>query len=370
MKLLGARFALGPNEAVRRDLEIRGSRGSFDLRGYIILPGLVNAHDHLEFNLYPRLGRGPYANAGHWARDVYHPEHPPISDQRRISKSTRLIWGGLKNLLCGVTTVCHHNPMEFAIFDRNFPVRVVKQFGWAHSIEYSPDLAERFRQTPSDWPFVVHLAEGTDRAARREIFALDAMGALDSRTILVHAVGLDKSGLALVKRKKASIVWCPSSNDFLLGKTLDPKTRRSGIDIALGSDSAVTAAGDLLDELRIARELGATPEELYRMVTEIPARMLRLPTYANDFVIFKDQGKTPAETLLAGRGPEMVILDGHVKLIAPAIATPKRFHRLKVAGRKEVFVDADVPGLYRRAHRVLGNFRLAGRRVSATLESR
>lgn len=373
MILRGARVALGPNEAVERDIELRGSRVNIDLRRYLILPGLINAHDHLEFNLYPRLGRGPYANAGEWARDVYHPDQPPIFEQRRVSKSTRLVWGGLKNLLCGVTTVCHHNPMEFAIFDRNFPVRVVKQFGWAHSLEFSPDLADRFCRTPADWPFVLHLAEGTDQHARREIFRLDEMGALDSRTVLVHAVGLNTAGIALARRKKASIVWCPSSNAFLLGKTLTEKVRRSGIAIALGSDSAVTAEGDLLDELRVAHACGASPEELYRRVTEIPARMLRLPEHAGDLAIFRDQGATPAETLLAGKGPEMVIVGGRIKLISPALAdragvSRERFSRLKVTGRKAVLVDANVPALYRRAHRILGEVRLAGRRVSDTLE--
>jgi cytosine/adenosine deaminase-related metal-dependent hydrolase len=364
MKLHGARAALGPNKAVRRDIEVPGSRGNLDLRGYLILPGLINAHDHLEFNLYPRLGRGHYANAGEWARDVYHPGRPPIADQRKISKSTRLMWGGLKNLLCGVTTICHHNPMGFAIFDRRFPVRVVKQFGWAHSLEYSADLVELFRRTPPEWPFVVHLAEGTDRAARREIFRLDEMGALDRRTILVHAVGLDRAGLALARRRGASIVWCPSSNEFLLGKTLDAKVRRSGIDIALGSDSAVTAAGDLLDELRVAHQHGAPADDLYRMVTEIPARMLRLQEHPHDFAIFRDRGATPAETLLSADGPEIVILNGRIKLISPSLGAPARFTRLKVAGRKAVLVDAEVPALYHRASRVLGTVRLAGRRVS------
>ena len=342
---------------------------SLDLSGYLVLPGLVNAHDHLEFNLYPRLGRGPYANAGDWARDVYHPEAPPISVQRRISKSTRLIWGGLKNLLCGVTTVCHHNPMEFAVFDRNFPVRVVKQFGWAHSIEYSPDLMERFRATPAEWPFVIHLGEGTDENARREIFQFDEMGGLDDRAVLVHAVGLDSAGVDLAKQKGASIVWCPSSNQFLLGRTLGRDVLQSGVPVALGSDSGLTAEGDLLDELRVAHRCGVGAEELHRMVAEIPARMLRLDPRPHDYAVFRDIGASPAETLLEGAGPEMVIVNGRVKLVSPSLADRvgkacDRFSPLAVEGRGTVLVDADISGLYRRAARVLGEVKLAGRAVT------
>src|SRR5205085_8860792 len=117
MILHGARVALGPDRAEKLDIEIRNGkiqsigeprkgREVLDLTGQLILPGLINAHDHLEFNLYPRLGRGPYPNAGAWSRNVYRPDESPIREQLAISKSTRLVWGGLKNLLNGVTTVC------------------------------------------------------------------------------------------------------------------------------------------------------------------------------------------------------------------------------------------------------------------------
>ena len=44
-----------------------------DLSGLEIMPGLINAHDHLHFALFPQLGSGPYANATEWAHDIYRP---------------------------------------------------------------------------------------------------------------------------------------------------------------------------------------------------------------------------------------------------------------------------------------------------------
>jgi len=378
MILRGARVALGPEEAEALDIEIgngkiramrspsKPPKGAdvLDLGGHLILPGLINAHDHLEFNLYPRLGRGPYPNAGAWALDVYRPHESPVSEQLAIPKNTRLLWGGLKNLVSGVTTVCHHNPRQQPVFDRNFPVRVLKQFGWAHSLEFCPDLVERFRSTPPDWPFILHLGEGVDRGARGEIFRLDELGALDRRTILVHAVALGRRGLRLAKERGAALIWCPSSNLFLLGRTLNGALS-CGIPIALGSDSAVTGKGDLLAELRVARRYLPAPQ-LYRMVTENPARILRLPRGFGaivaggpaDLIAISGDGRDPASALLRAHRPEWVFVGGKVKLSTRPISG---LHRLSLAGRGEVYVAANVPRLRRQ---VPGkDIRLAGRRV-------
>ncbi len=390
MILGGARVALGPDEAVRLDVEIRGEkiaalrppgpvrRPDLDLNGCLILPGLINAHDHLEFALFPRLGRGPYPNAGAWARDIYRPKESPVREQLGVPKAVRLVWGGLRNLLGGVTTVCHHNPRS-AVFGRHFPVRVMRRFGWAHSLEFSPDLAARFRRTPAGWPFIVHLGEATDREGAREIFRLDEMGALGPRTVLVHGVALDRRGLRLAREKGGSLVWCPSSNLFTLGRTLSPSALRNGIPVALGTDSSLTAKGDLLDEIRAAQRVGLDAADLYRLVTEQAAGVLRLDTRAGtlavggaaDILVVRDRGRSPAVTLL-GAVPEMVLLAGKIKLASPGLAAQlpatrlRRLRRLAVEGRPEVLVDADVPQLYRQAARVLGpQIRLAGRRVLA-----
>jgi cytosine/adenosine deaminase-related metal-dependent hydrolase len=392
MMIRGARVATSPGESAELDIEIgRGKilaidkpkrlpKGviGLDLGGHLILPGLINAHDHLEFNLYPRLGRGPYPNAGAWARDIYRPQESPVKQQLQIPKSTRLVWGGLKNLLSGVTTVCHHNPCDHPVFDRNFPVRVTKQFGWAHSFEFSPDVVERFRATPPGWPFILHLGEGTDREAGSEIFRLDEVGGLQQRTILVHVVALNRKGLRLVQKSGASLIWCPSSNLFLLGRTLDGQTLRSGVPVALGSDSALTARGDLLDEIRLARKLsGLSSPAIYAMVTEAAAKMLRLQNGAGtlvvgaaaDLVAFRDASRSPAVAIMRAKAPALVMVGGNVKLVSTALASewrPEGMHRLEVEGRGEFFVDANIPRWRASAERALETeVRLAGRRVVA-----
>ena len=148
-----------------------------DLDGGVVLPGLINAHDHLELNHYGRIkGRDRYDNASEWIADMGPrlSARPTIRDGRAHPLIERLFIGALKNLLAGVTTVAHHNPF-YAEMRRTMPIRVVRRYGWAHSflLEARPagargepggDVAARWRATPADAPFIVHLAEGVDDA--------------------------------------------------------------------------------------------------------------------------------------------------------------------------------------------------------------
>ncbi len=339
-----------------------------DLSGHVVMPGLINAHDHLEFNLFPQLGRGPYTNAGEWARDIYHPERSPIREQLRVPKTVRLWWGALKNLLSGVTTVCHHNPYEHEIFDADFPVRVVRRFAWAHSLEFEPDLAARFREAPASHPFLVHCAEGVDVASRREVHALDGLGALDQRTAIVHGVGIKGAGLDLMRRRGAALVWCPTSNMAMLGRTVSRAVLRSGIPMALATDSALSAPVDLLDELAVARKY-LPAARIYEMVSSGPARILRLALTNGDWIAMRSEARTTVQALLEGT-IALVVVAGRIRLISPDLAvqlpSPARrcLQLLHIENRPPVLVDADVRGLRRAAAKHLGNdLRLAGKRI-------
>lgn len=387
IRLTGARVALSATQAERIDLTIEAGRIlpfdrqqnpdlELDLTGHLLLPGLINAHDHLEFNLFPRIGNGPYPNASVWAKDIYHPEKSPIREHLMVPKPVRLIWGGIKNLLSGVTTVAHHNPYARRVFTDRFPVRVMRRYGWAHSLDFSPDIAELWKRVPQHWPFIVHAAEGTDENARSEISRLKELGILAGRTLLVHAVAVEEQELETISQSGCSIVWCPTSNLFSLGRTLRQEMLRSGVPITLGTDSALTARGDMIDEIRSALEVSdLTPDEIYQMVTTAPARALRFSGGQGricergtaDFVAVADNGQTPAQAV-AGLKPAMVMIRGRIMLATHQLHTTcaglKGFHHIHLEGRGSWMIRADVPNFYAAASAAIGpEVRLAGRRV-------
>ncbi|MGA3023387.1 MAG: amidohydrolase family protein [Bryobacteraceae bacterium] len=368
MILRGARVALSANRAESVDIAIAGGRiralgfvpgmRRLDCGGYLVLPGLINAHDHLEFNLFPRLGHGPYESASQWARDIHTTFQQPIERVLAVPLRERLLWGGIKNLVSGVTSVCHHNPWN-KVFSEQFPVRVVRAFSWAHSLEFSGDLPERHAACPKARPFVFHAGEAANGTGRREMETLAKLGLFASNSVMVHAVGLRHESLSLARAKGCSLVWCPSSNLFALGKTLPRHVLESGLPIALGTDSALTAEGDMIDELRVARRVsGLSEDRLYRMVTEIAAQVLRLrhgegtiqPGAVADLLLYRDRGLTPAQTLL-GQMPEAVVVKGVPQLVSAELASlwgrslPQisGFSALTLSGRGSLRLRSRIP---------------------------
>ena len=370
--LRGTHVAITATESVATNLEISGGRISrlasaaysprgdevFDLSGHLLLPGLINAHDHLEFALFPRLGGRMYGNATDWARDIQYSSAATIQQHRRIPRNTRLWWGGLRNLLAGVTTVCHHNPYEAATFTEEFPVRVVHSFGWAHSLAFD-DVAMRHAECGADEPFLLHAGEGVDEMSTLELERLCSLGVLDPRCVLVHGVALTQQDIELLNEAGASVVWCPSSNRFLFGRTIDVRRLRKLNRLALGTDSALTAAGDLVDELREAAIYSDfSARELYELVTNSPARLLHLRHGEGriaiqgvaDFVAVRDSFRTGAEALssVSAEDIELVISRGRVVLASSAML--ERLSPESKAGLKPL----EVEGLVRWVRAPLG----------------
>jgi len=370
-----------PTGVVRAPLHIVGDRVAamtppgtpeIDLRDHLIFPGLVNAHDHLQLNNIPRLPQTtPFPNSYAWAAAMQpHLALPAVAAARRVPAATRYRQGGLKNLLCGATTVAHHDPWHPVLDEPEFPVNLLRRFGWCHSLglapanegadsrawlslareagkilralvtkdsrkteppprsrlgPYGPAARSSFAATPGDSPWMIHLAEGTDRESSEELDRLERMGCLAPNTVLIHAVGLHAGDVAKVIERGAAVVWCPASNLALLNATLDPRLFFEAGRLAIGTDSRLSGSRDLLAELRVASiHCSLTAADIVQVATVGGSRVLDLPDVGGlapgqraDLIVTRDTGGDPYRALLALERADLraVVLGG-----APAIA--------------------------------------------------
>lgn len=250
-----------------------------DGQGGLLIPGLINAHDHLELNTFKRLKyRQRYTHSRPWIEDIEarFDTDPDLTEPRRQPLADRLLVGALKNLLSGVTTVCHHNPL-YRPLRRDYPVRVVKNYGFCHSLFRGEDVGTSYRRTKTGDPWIIHLAEGADAEAEAEFEHLAQLGGLQSNTVLVHGVGLTRPQRQSLIDRGGGLIWCPGSNHFLFGQTACVQALAEAGKLALGSDSRLSGEFDLLAELQVAHQTGQlSPQALFRAVTVDAARLLRL----------------------------------------------------------------------------------------------
>lgn len=349
-----------PEGASRAPLPIRAGRiGSslaarawrIDLREHLIFPGLVNAHEHLHVNAVPPLRTGaPFPNSYAWiAAFQSHFAEPAVAAALQLPKALRLRHGALKNLLAGVTCVAHHDPWHPALDATDFPVALLRNYGWSYALGwpgYGPPVQQSFAATPADRPWLIHLAEGTDATAQGELDQLDQLGCLAANSVLVHGVGLRERDIDRVIASGAAVVWCPTSNHGLLGCSLDPRRLYAAGRLALGSDSRLSGARDLLDEMGGVVERGELrPMQVLELATAAAARILRLPSRGSlapgaraDLVIVEDRGGDAAGSLTGLRRSDIraVVRDG-----VPRIADPDFAEWFAATGVEAVPVTLD-----------------------------
>lgn len=322
-----------------------------DLHDHLIFPGLINAHEHLHVNAVPPLkAAAPFSNSYAWiAAFQAHFKDPTVAAALQVPKALRLQHGALKNLLAGTTCVVHHDPWHPALDAANFPVVLLRDYGWSYALgwpDYGPPVRQSFAATPADRPWLIHLAEGTDATAQAELAQLEQLGCLAANSVLVHGVGLREQDIDRVIDRGAAVVWCPTSNHALLGRSLDPQRLCAAGRLALGSDSRLSGARDLLDEMRgIAARGELNPRQILGLVTTQAARILRLPAGGSlaagtpaDLVIVEDRGGDERCGLV---GIERSQIRAVARNGVPRIADPDFAEWFAVAGMEAVAVTLD-----------------------------
>ena len=322
-----------------------------DLRDHLIFPGLINAHDHLQLNAVPPLATSSaFANSYAWIEAFQaHFEQPQVIAARQRPKSLRLRHGALKNLLAGTTCVAHHDHWNAQFAAPDFPVTVLREYGWSYALgwpQYGPPVQQSFATTNPAWPWMIHLAEGTDAAAQAELTRLQELDCLAANTVLIHGVGLDARDVDRVIASGAAVVWCPTSNQNLLHQTLDPQRLHAAGRLALGSDSRLTGARDLLGELCwVLKHSRLDHGSALELVTTQAARILHLasrgglmPGMQADLVIVEDRGGPEAVSLV---GLERTQIRAVVRAGIPQVADPDFAEWFAAAGLETVAVTLD-----------------------------
>jgi cytosine/adenosine deaminase-related metal-dependent hydrolase len=248
--------------------------------GHFVYPGLINGHDHFEMNLFPRLGKPPYSNSQEWALDIHATYPSLIKTLQKVPVETRLEWSAIKNIISGASVAVHHDLYRRHFNKKAFPIKVLKNYTWAHSIYMDKKIDKSFIK--NGYPFIFHAAEGIDEETFLEIDKLDAMGVLNENTVIVHGIALSVAQINKLSNKKVSLIWCPSSNSFLFHRTAPISEIKNKIRIGLGTDSTLTGLPTLWEEMRFACESGlATPHEIFEMVSSTAADIFKLRNYSH-----------------------------------------------------------------------------------------
>ena len=125
------------------------------------------------------------------------------------------------------------------------------------AIHIAESQAEHDLVTKGEGPFADGLRArkiGVAPRARTPIELLENLGVLAARPLLIHCVRVDDADVAHIANARCAVAHCPASN-AKLGHGVAPlsKLLQAGIAIGLGSDSvASNNRMDLLDEARLA----------------------------------------------------------------------------------------------------------------------
>jgi hypothetical protein len=264
--------------------------------GGVILPGLVDAHNHPAYNWLPEWDSGRlWDDSGQWrASAAYDAFTEPYSNNSgdRVSFCAMVQWGELRSLVSGTTSLAGTGQTRtcYRWLVRNVELGTGYSGFESDKIRSNTLGIDLVDQAAADAliagmnadqidAYLVHLAEGRNQRARDEYLRLVQLGLLRPETVIIHGTALTADDFTAVGQAGAKLVWSPSSNMVLYGGTTDVGAAMSaGVSVSLAPDWTPSGEDDVLGELRFARAYLeanepalASPELLVRMVTSEPA---------------------------------------------------------------------------------------------------
>lgn len=356
---------------LKTDIAIQGEE-------YVLSPGLINSHDHLIGNYWPKVGNGPYLNWLPWDNDLKSAD--AYRERQQVNNRDLYLLAGYRNLVSGVTAVHDHIPhFVQEPYLEIMPTRVITENTLSHSVGAAAlmwgDIAkEHERAVKENLPFVTHCSEGYDDETKRNVETLDKLGALSEHTVLVHGLAFSDSDRDLLKQKKVNVVWCGDSNMFMFDKTLDVKPLlEKGINVSIGTDSPMSGGIHLLHEMRFDRAYYLShyneplpDKQIVKMVTSNAAKAFRIARTGAiaegniaDMVLFTKKGDPYASIVNADlKDVRLVVIGGYPvygdeKFASLFDALDVEYQHIKLEGTPKIVVG-DLLGVLKRISHAVG----------------
>ena len=316
----------------------------------IAFPGLINSHDHLDFNLFPKTGNRIYNNYTEWGKEIHDQNKKIINAVLKIPQHLRTQWGLYKNLLNGITTVVNHG--EKLKINNNL-INVIQNNYCLHSIQFEKNWKLKLNRIfAKNKPFVIHVGEGTDDASHREIDELIKWNLFKRKIIGVHGVAMNEEQATAFE----ALVWCPASNYFLLNNTAAIDKLKTKTSILFGTDSTLTASWNLWEQLRLARNtLLMTDAELFDSITQAAATTWKLNSIASievnrqaDIIVANSNNKNGFDAFYS-LNPEdfqLIMHKGEIRLFDEQIKNQLSATNLSIAAFSKICINGKVKYVY------------------------
>jgi 5-methylthioadenosine/S-adenosylhomocysteine deaminase len=343
--------------------------------GGIIFPGLIDLHNHVTWNAFPRWRSARAVTARYdWIAD---PDYlAKLNDPHGVVQKTNACdlerYGEVKALVNGATSIVGGlaNACSKGLI-RNLDYAPASGFAGKNAAQYrifpfelSPDDEASVRASlAAGDPVIVHLAEGVVESSRRELNMLNKHGFLQKGLVAIHGVAFTAADFQTLQKGGAGHVWSPRSNLELYGSTADINAARAaGLTIAISPDWSPSGSQGMIPEMTYAWrwiedvDIPLTAQDLVNMATLNAATLGNVadrtgqiaPKLAADLlVVAADGGSDPYATLVETQpgGVKLVIVAGRplygdaalLKKVNPAAKTEP----LTVCGAAKVIDMSD-----------------------------
>ena len=335
----------------------------------LILPGLIDVHNHLTWNLFPRWKPAkPFASRYDWQRKSSYRtlleephrrlveaglscEMQRYAEVKAISQGVTSVIGSLRHPCNGgLARNLDDDPTLGRILYDVFPLQMSDE-----------KLKEASDTLSSNGSLFIHLAEGSlnDGTTAAEFALLKERHLLKPGVSLIHGIALTDEDFRAMSNASVGFVWSPRSNYELYGETANLQAALANqIVTAIAPDWSPTGSDGLLSELNYAARWNADrPRSLFddrsllAMATVNPATLVHLDQrlgslregFLADVLVLRSGEKFDpfaSATHASPKDVRLVMIDGQPVYGDPAVmeqlvSPPSTLEEVDVCGMKK-----------------------------------